>query len=142
MDPILLLLLMLVLLALPLWQTYRQNKQVRQIRDMQAQIEPGDQVQTGAGVHGIVESVGDTTVELTIAQGVTTVWERAAILRNISAENRKAGAAADGAMAPGDDATAARPIREAGTVESDRDVVMHDDDAPREFDDRDGGERA
>ncbi|WP_448850861.1 preprotein translocase subunit YajC [Corynebacterium sp. 335C] len=142
MDPLLLLILMLILLALPLWQTFRHNKQIRAIRDMQSRIQVGDRVQTGAGVHGIVESLGETTVELTIAQGVTTVWERAAIMRNRSDEDRVAGRRADEAVAgapaaeseteapqarPADDAPAARPLddqpadRPADRIEDPRD---------------------
>ncbi|MDO4609465.1 preprotein translocase subunit YajC [Corynebacterium sp.] len=104
MDPLLLLILMLILLALPLWQTFRHNKQIRAIRDMQSRIQVGDRVQTGAGVHGIVESLGDTTVELTIAQGVTTVWERAAIMRNHTDEDRIAADDTDAAAGPAESA--------------------------------------
>lgn len=85
MDPILLLVLLLVLLALPIWQTYKQNKQLRQIREMQSQLEPGAEVVTSSGMHGIVVATTETTVDLTVAEGVVTRWERAAIARNLSA---------------------------------------------------------
>lgn len=84
MDPILLLILLVVLLALPIWQTYKQNKQLRQIREMQSRLEPGAEVVTSSGMHGIVVATADTTVDLTIAEGVVTRWERAAIARNLS----------------------------------------------------------
>lgn len=86
MEPMLLLLLMVVLLAVPLWQTFRQNKKIREIRAMQDRVAPGERVQTGAGVHGRIVAVGETTVDLEIADGVVTTWERAAILRNLSRE--------------------------------------------------------
>lgn len=86
MDPILLLILMVVLLALPIWTTFRQNKQLRQIRDMQARLAVGAEVLTGSGQHGIVVAVDEKTVDLEIAEGIVTRWERAAIVRNVSEE--------------------------------------------------------
>lgn len=77
---------MLVLLSLPLWQTFRHNKRVRQIREMQTQVAVGDEVLTGAGMHGRVSHVGDTTFDIDLAPGVTTRWEKSAVLRNLSRE--------------------------------------------------------
>ena len=90
MDPILLLILMVVLLALPIWTTFRQNKQLRQIRDMQARLAVGAEVLTGSGQHGIVVAVDEKTVDLEIAEGIVTRWERAAIVRNVSEEEAAA----------------------------------------------------
>ena len=90
MDPILLLILMVVLLALPIWTTFRQNKQLRQIREMQARLAPGAEVLTGSGQHGIVAAVDEKTVDLEIAEGIVTRWERAAIVRNVNEEEAKA----------------------------------------------------
>ncbi|HHU45442.1 MAG TPA: preprotein translocase subunit YajC [Actinomycetales bacterium] len=86
MDPILLIVLMLILLALPLWQTFRQNKQLRAIREMQERLAPGAEVVTGSGQHGVVVSVTDETVDLTVGEGVVTRWERGAIARNLTEE--------------------------------------------------------
>lgn len=94
MDPILLLILMVVLLALPIWTTFRQNKQLRQIREMQARLAPGAEVLTGSGQHGIVVAVDEKTVDLEIAEGIVTRWERAAIVRNVNEEESKAAAQA------------------------------------------------
>ncbi|MFD5867045.1 preprotein translocase subunit YajC [Corynebacterium sp. NPDC060344] len=90
MDPILLLILMVVLLALPIWTTFRQNKQLRQIREMQSRLAPGAEVLTGSGQHGIVVAVDEKTVDLEIAEGIVTRWERAAIVRNVNEEEAKA----------------------------------------------------
>ena len=90
MDPILLLILMVVLLALPIWTTFRQNKQLRKIREMQARLAPGAEVLTGSGQHGIVVAVDEKTVDLEIAEGIVTRWERAAIVRNVNEEESKA----------------------------------------------------
>lgn len=89
MDPILLIILMVILLALPVWSTFRQNKQLRQIREMQARLAPGAEVLTGSGQHGIVVAVDETTVDLEIADGIVTRWERAAIVRNVNEEEAK-----------------------------------------------------
>ncbi|MDK8767004.1 preprotein translocase subunit YajC [Corynebacterium freneyi] len=89
MDPILLIILMVILLALPVWSTFRQNKQLRQIREMQARLAPGAEVLTGSGQHGIVVAVDETTVDLEIADGIVTRWERAAIVRNVNEEAAK-----------------------------------------------------
>ena len=89
MDPILLIILMVILLALPVWSTFRQNKQIRQIREMQARLAPGAEVLTGSGQHGIVVAVDETTVDLEIADGIVTRWERAAIVRNVNEEAAK-----------------------------------------------------
>ncbi|WP_295629405.1 preprotein translocase subunit YajC [uncultured Corynebacterium sp.] len=99
MDPILLLILMVILLALPIWTTFRQNKQLRQIREMQARLGVGAEVLTGSGQHGIVVAVDDKTVDLEIAEGIVTRWERAAIVRNVDEENAKADNAAGVAAA-------------------------------------------
>lgn len=93
MDPILLILLMVILLALPVWQTFRQNKQLRQIREMQQRLEPGAEVVTGSGQHGVVAAVTEETVDLTVGEGVVTRWERAAVARNLTEERAKQAAA-------------------------------------------------
>ncbi|MBV7295357.1 preprotein translocase subunit YajC [Corynebacterium sp. TAE3-ERU12] len=102
MDPILLIILMVLLLALPAWQTYKQNKRIREIRDMQSRVAPGHRVQTGAGCHGTVVACDETTVELQIAEGVVTTWERAAIMRNLTLEDveRQKAAEAEQAAQP------------------------------------------
>lgn len=105
MDPILLIILMVILLALPVWSTFRQNKQLRQIREMQARLAPGAEVLTGSGQHGIVVAVDETTVDLEIANGVVTRWERAAIVRNVNEEEAKQAADAT----PADSADSGKP---------------------------------
>lgn len=117
MDPILLLILMVVLLALPLWTTFRQNKQLRQIREMQSRLDVGAEVLTGSGQHGIVVDVTDTTVDLAVAEGVVTRWERAAVVRNLGEEQAKAEAA--GQVAPETNADEVTPDQPAPSVKVD-----------------------
>lgn len=84
MDQFILLLLIVLFLAVPIWQIMKQNKQVRNIRDMQSKLVPGAEVITGSGMHGVVVDTSDTTVDLIIADGIVTRWEKAAIARNLS----------------------------------------------------------
>lgn len=85
-----LLVLIAILLAVPLWQTFRQNKQLREIRQMQEQLVPGMEVVTGSGMHGIVVDTTDETVDLAVADGVVTRWQRGAVARNLTVEQHKA----------------------------------------------------
>lgn len=84
MDSGILLLLLLLFLALPIWQIVKQNKQVRNIREMQSRLVPGAEVITSSGQHGIVVATTETTVDLVVADGVVTRWEKAAIARNLT----------------------------------------------------------
>ncbi|KAA9227581.1 preprotein translocase subunit YajC [Corynebacterium amycolatum] len=84
MDQTILLLLIFLFLALPIWQIIKQNKQVRTIRDMQDKLAPGAEVITGSGMHGVVVDTTETTVDLIIADGIVTRWEKGAIARNLT----------------------------------------------------------
>ena len=84
MNQTILLLLIFLFLALPIWQIIKQNKQVRTIRDMQDKLAPGAEVITGSGMHGVVVDTTDTTVDLIIADGIVTRWEKGAIARNLT----------------------------------------------------------
>ncbi len=84
MDQTILLLLIFLFLALPIWQIVKQNKQVRTIREMQDKLSPGAEVITGSGMHGVVVDTTDTTVDLIIADGIVTRWEKGAIARNLT----------------------------------------------------------
>lgn len=84
MDQTILLLLIFLFLALPIWQIVKQNKQVRTIREMQDKLAPGAEVITGSGMYGVVVDTTDTTVDLIIADGIVTRWEKGAIARNLT----------------------------------------------------------
>ena len=84
MDQTILLLLIFLFLALPIWQIIKQNKQVRTIRDMQDKLAPGAEVITGSGMHGVVVDTTETTVDLIIADGIVTRWEKGAIARDLT----------------------------------------------------------
>jgi preprotein translocase subunit YajC len=59
----------------------KQSKQVGVIKDFQSKLAPGMVVQLTSGLHGRLTSIGETTVDVEIAEGVVTTWERAAVLK-------------------------------------------------------------
>ncbi|WP_291474586.1 preprotein translocase subunit YajC [Corynebacterium sp.] len=81
MDILLLALLVVVFLGLPVLQMRKQSKQVGVIKDFQSKLAPGMVVQLTSGLHGRLTSIGETTVDVEIAEGVVTTWERAAVLK-------------------------------------------------------------
>lgn len=85
MNQPILLLVLAVLLAVPVvLNIRRQQTQLKAAQTVQNGLQVGDQVVTGAGVHATVQALTETTVELEIAPGVSTTWERRAILRKIN----------------------------------------------------------
>lgn len=84
-DIILIVLVLLVFVGLPLIQIRKQNKRLQQVRDFQEQLGPGMVVKTTSGLHGRVAHVGETTVDLEIAKGVVTTWEKISILETVDA---------------------------------------------------------
>ena len=82
-EIILIVLVLLVFVGLPLVQIRKQNKRIQQIRQFQDQLGPGMVVKTTSGLHGRVVHVGDTAVDLEIATGVVTTWERVSILETV-----------------------------------------------------------
>lgn len=79
----LIVLVLLVFVGLPLVQIRKQNKRIQQIRQFQDQLGPGMVVKTTSGLHGRVVHVGDTTIDLEIATGVVTTWEKVSILETV-----------------------------------------------------------
>lgn len=69
-------LLIVALFAMMIMQMMRQRKQMKQIEQLQDQIAPGDRIMTTAGLHATVLSAGEGTVDLEIAPGVVTTWDR------------------------------------------------------------------
>lgn len=56
-----------------------QNKARKEHQQRLQSIERGDKVITNAGIHGIVEHVGDTTVNVKISEGVIITMEKQAV---------------------------------------------------------------
>jgi len=76
-----------VLLVLPMRQ---RNRAMQQARQLQESLTVGTDVMTTSGLFGRVVAIGDTTVDLEIAPGVSVRWAKPAI-----AEIRSAPAPAD-----------------------------------------------
>jgi preprotein translocase subunit YajC len=81
MEFILLILIVLVFLGLPVLSMRKQSKQINEIKSFQAQLEPGMIVQMTSGIHARISEVGTTTVDVEVAPGVTTTWDRSAVLK-------------------------------------------------------------
>ena len=81
------LLFLLLLLALFLLPTIligrKQRQQQAQVAQMQSQMETGDHVVTGAGIHGVIVELGENTLGIEIAPNVVVTVERIAILRKV-----------------------------------------------------------
>jgi preprotein translocase subunit YajC len=59
----------------------RQRKKMQaQAQQLQNSLTPGTPVMTTSGMHGTVSALGDKTVDVDIAPGVTVTFERRAIL--------------------------------------------------------------
>ena len=58
-----------------------QRRRQRQLQQMTSQLEPGSEVMTTAGLFATVRSVGDNEVELEVAPGVVSRYDKRAIAR-------------------------------------------------------------
>lgn len=58
-----------------------QQKQRRQLQEVQSSLTPGATVMTGSGLIGTVTSVGDDRVELEVAPGIVNTYVRRAIVQ-------------------------------------------------------------
>lgn len=85
MELIFLLLILLVFFLPMFFFNRKQRQQQEQIRQMQDSLNLGDHVVTTAGIHGVVAELEDDLVNLQIAEGITVVFERIAIVRNLDA---------------------------------------------------------
>lgn len=81
MEIILLVLIVVVFLGLPVLTMRKQSKQVNEIKAFQAQLQPGMIVQMTSGIHARIAEVGETTVDVELSPGVTTTWERNAVMK-------------------------------------------------------------
>lgn len=86
MEPFLLILIVLVFLGLPVLSMRKQSKQINQIKTFQSQLEPGMIVQMTSGIHARLVEVGTTTVDVELAPGVTTTWDRTAVLKLVETD--------------------------------------------------------
>lgn len=119
---LLFILLLLLLLAVPQYMLQRkQRAHLERLRALRDSLNIGDVVVTGAGLRGSVTNISETTIDLEIASGVITTWEKESVIRNVSAEEATAAAAdiehpenaaAVGSELPEDSAQADFPVVE------------------------------
>lgn len=81
MELPILILLLLVFLVPTFLMTQREKKRANQVRAFQAQLQGGERVITVAGLHATVVQVEEETVDLEIAPGLVTTWDRRSIIR-------------------------------------------------------------
>src|SRR5690606_28571206 len=78
--PVLLILVFWLLLIRP------QRKRQREMAEMQQRLQVGQEVMTGAGIMGTIQSVDDDIVVLELSPGVTARFVRQAIMRVVDSE--------------------------------------------------------
>lgn len=78
--------LLIVLVAIPLFlQARKQKKTMQEQQKLQNSIGAGDRVMTTSGLYGTVVATTDDTVDLEIAEGLTTTWLKQAIRERVEA---------------------------------------------------------
>jgi preprotein translocase subunit YajC len=82
--------LMIILGVFFYFTSRRQRKAVQATMDLQNSLRVGDRVTTTSGLHAVITTVGEDTVDLEIAPGVVTQWMKLAIRNRIEAESQGA----------------------------------------------------
>lgn len=89
-SPMFMILMMVAVFAFMWFVMIRpQKKEEKRRREMIDSTKRGDRVVTIGGVHAVVETVGEATVDLRIGddKGVVATFNKTAIAQNVSAEN-------------------------------------------------------
>lgn len=77
-------LLIVVLFGLMVMQMVRQRKTMKQVQELQNDLQPGDLVMTTAGLHAKVVETSEATLDLEIAPGVVSTWDRRVIRERLT----------------------------------------------------------
>lgn len=133
MEIFLLILIVVVFLGLPVMSMRKQSKQINEIKSFQSQLEPGMIVQMTSGIHARIAEVGTTTVDVELAPGVTTTWDRSAVMKLVETPDE----AEDGVQESGDTAEQV----ESSTFEDFDTVAPFEDKAGEPRDERDSEDR-
>lgn len=103
---ILLLLGLIALLFVPSFLMMRKQRHHQaKMAEMQDKLQIGDYVVTGAGLHGRIAEVGESTVDVEIAPQTVVTMERISVMRNVTSEAQQmpeAGATGADTPAEGD----------------------------------------
>ncbi|MFT3715298.1 MAG: preprotein translocase subunit YajC [Gordonia sp. (in: high G+C Gram-positive bacteria)] len=123
MDPTFLILIVAMLAAFVFLSMRNQKKQRAAMENLQSSAVPGARVQLSSGLFGtIVSDDGGDSVDVEIAPGVVTTWNRLAIREVVKEQD-------DAAVTPADD-TAVTPADDtAATAAEDTDAPHTDSDA-------------
>ncbi|MGB3771700.1 MAG: preprotein translocase subunit YajC [Rhodococcus sp. (in: high G+C Gram-positive bacteria)] len=83
-------LLVLALLVPMFLGMRRQKRELAKTAELQDSLTVGDRVLTTSGLHGLVDGVTETTVDLEIAPGIITTWSRAVVREILADEDETA----------------------------------------------------
>ncbi|KXP01586.1 preprotein translocase subunit YajC [Tsukamurella pseudospumae] len=86
MGQLLLPLLLVLMLVFMFFQFRKQKKQMSETAAMQESLTTGTKVMTSTGLYGTVVGLGEDTIDLEIAPGVTTTWVRRAVAKVLTPE--------------------------------------------------------
>ncbi|MEO6879753.1 MAG: preprotein translocase subunit YajC [Mycobacteriaceae bacterium] len=76
--------LLVVFVGLMYLASRRQKKEANAVKAMQDSLQVDDAVMTTSGLHGTVVGLGEDTIEMEIAPGIITTWNRLAIRQQVS----------------------------------------------------------
>ncbi|CAM3696134.1 MULTISPECIES: preprotein translocase subunit YajC [Tsukamurella] len=83
-------LLLVMMLGFMFFSFRKQKKQMNETLQMQENLGVGTKVMTSTGLYGTVVGLGEDTVELEIAPGITTTWVRRAVAKVLTPEELNA----------------------------------------------------
>ena len=112
---------LVLLVAFMIFSVRRQKKAVSAVQDMQDNLQPGARVQTTSGLFATVVFVADGVVDLEIAPGVVTRWNKLAVREIVHPED------VDGSYVGAEPAKAI-PDTPASLIDGDDDVDRSDVD--------------
>lgn len=77
--------LLVAFLGIMFMASRRQKKEARAVTALQDALVAGDEVMTTSGLHGTITDLDEDTIDLEIAPGVVTTWNRLAIRSLVTA---------------------------------------------------------
>lgn len=88
MDPIWLMVMLVAIILIPSFlMSRKQRARMQETTKLQDNLRVGDRIVTTAGLHASVHAIDGELVDLEIAPGVVTTFEKIAVVRKLSAEN-------------------------------------------------------
>jgi preprotein translocase subunit YajC len=78
--------LLVAFLGIMYMASRRQKKEAKAVSDMQAALTAGDEVMTTSGLHGTIVDLDEDTVDLEVAPGIVTTWNRLAVRARVTVD--------------------------------------------------------